>query len=294
LNISYKNHKNQNNQIISDALFDVGSGPSCITKNTILNLGLVSDIMPIKGAKSILQGDGSIMTGCIGTIQLKVGLIDTVKYTTPHCLQLFYVFDKLNHNIIIGRNLIKKCTKKYVIFPSINVILFNPSLKQFRHYNKIENSSMSLNNTENETNQCFKNNNNLLINIPGTTLDTNNLDNFYENGILEYVTCDFVNNIENIISENGEFDEYIDKTRSIECPDFNELDTKFGKVRIGKTMSPEMQTTFKNYFNDYKGQLFNATSLGKTKQEAHLTLKPNVEVASMSSPKYIPLNPTMQ
>ena len=51
--------------------------------------------------------------------------------------------------------------------------------------------------------------------------------------------------------------------------------TNKGEVKVGKQISKLMEARFKKYIDDYKGNVFDATILGETKQTCHSELKPD-------------------
>ena len=122
----------------SDGLFDTGSGPTCVLYKVLEDYRLTDTIRPLSDDSTIKQGDGSIMTGCLGTVDLTISLVDTFKNSTKFIKQNFFVFKNLNHKFIIGRDCMNLGTRCYVVYPKINAILFNPTLKSVKTMNRRE------------------------------------------------------------------------------------------------------------------------------------------------------------
>ena len=76
------------------------------------------------------------MSGCKGKVKLRISLCDTSKYVTDYAVHDFFIFEKLNHKLIVGRDLSAKLMKRFMTYPHIDTILFDPSLQKVRLYNK--------------------------------------------------------------------------------------------------------------------------------------------------------------
>ena len=121
--------------VVHDALFDTGAGPTLVTTSTLKFLKLSHLIKP-KQDDGFKAGDKRPMVGNIGTIEMDIGVEDSSVYVTDRFKMVFEVFEDLNHKFIIGRNSMVKGIRKIEIFPLLNTILFNPSLKKSATYNK--------------------------------------------------------------------------------------------------------------------------------------------------------------
>ena len=97
--------------------------------------------------------------------------------------------------------------------------------------------------------------------------------------------------LSNVMTEGG-LDGLIDTTK-VTVSDTKTFTTNKGEVKVGKQISRLMEARFKKYIDDYKGNVFDATILGETKQTCHPELKPDAKPFG-TNPKYMPLNPFMQ
>ena len=292
----------------NDCLFDVGSGPSCIRKDFLVRNNIQSLIEKVPNDIYIRQGDSSTMNGLLGVINLDASLIDSLNYVTKSVIQRFFVFESLNHEIIAGRNFIKKTTRRYIIYPSLDTIIFDPTIKKVKHYNKLEiehekrlqvkNNSMT--DDKNQSNKKHIHNidfssedNEFILNVPACKFNQERFDLFFPTGVFGTLTETFMNNLEDVLSDGGIFEDDINKN-AIETAETETLSTKLGEVKVGKTMSKSMKEKFKRFLDGYQGKLFDNSELGKTKIEADIKLKENISPSDMPAPRYIPLNPTMQ
>ena len=113
------------------------------------------------------------------------------------------------------------------------------------------------------------------------------------------LTTGFLNNIEQFgetslsdILTTGGLDGTFD-TSKIQVNDTKTIETNKGKVKVGQQLSEKMCTKFQKFVNDFKGKVFDHTTLGQTKQECSPEMKPG-ESSSPTIPKYMLLNPFMQ
>ena len=96
-----------------------------------------------------------------------------------------------------------------------------------------------------------------------------------------------------IITSGGVDDDSSESVPSLSSAHTKKIHTKFGDVTVGSDLSHEMTQKFQKYLNDYRGDLFDTTSLGRTSQEASFQTK-NATESSPTTVKYLPLNPLMQ
>ena len=94
-----------------------------------------------------------------------------------------------------------------------------------------------------------------------------------------------------ILTEGG-LDGVIDN-KAIEVEDTKIIKTEKGDFQVGNQISDVMSKKFTKFINDFKGDVFNCSVLGRTKQVCHPTIHPDAPPASQSS-RYMPLNPFLQ
>ena len=97
--------------------------------------------------------------------------------------------------------------------------------------------------------------------------------------------------LEEILTAGG-LDGLIDKN-DISSVNAKIINTNKGELKVGAGISDRMEAKFKKFVDVYEGQIFDTTSLGKTKQTCHPEIKPDAKEFS-AIPKYMPLNPHMQ
>ena len=93
---------------------------------------LFSKIDKVPEGYTIHGGDTSPMSGIRGMVRLEVCLEDSNSKRTKFVLHRFVVYDRLNHPVIIGRDLIKRVATSYFTCPEFDQILLNPSIKNIR------------------------------------------------------------------------------------------------------------------------------------------------------------------
>ena len=117
----------------------------------------------------------------------------------------------------------------------------------------------------------------------------------FMNQAQEYSVNNFEDSEKTALSEvitEGGLDGLIDKTQ-ITVTETKTFISNKGEVKVGKQISRLMEARFKKFIDDYKGEVFDATVLGETKQTCHPELKPDAKPFG-ANPKYMPLNPFMQ
>ena len=137
--------KFDNRSIVKNALFDTGAGPTLVTTGTLKLLNMCHLIIK-QPSDDIRAGDKRPMKGSIGHIQLKICIEDSSASFTDPFMITFQVFDDLNHNMIVGRDSMKKSLRKFEVYPQLDVILFNPSIKTTRTWNNKAKLHSRLNN----------------------------------------------------------------------------------------------------------------------------------------------------
>ena len=88
---------------------------------------------------------------------------------------------------------------------------------------------------------------------------------------VDELTSGFLNNMEQFgetslseILTTGGLDGIFD-TKRIQVEDTKVLDTKRGKVKVGHQLSDMMCSKFKKFIDEFKGEVFDHTTLGRTK-----------------------------
>ena len=122
--------------IIYDSLYDTGSGPTNITLSTLKKWKLDDKVEYLPDDTVVNGGDQRPMEGFLGYINLKVALEDSNLNLTKYVHHRFYVFENLNHDILIGQDLMSKLCVRFIMFPSIDTLLLNPSSKCIRSFTK--------------------------------------------------------------------------------------------------------------------------------------------------------------
>ena len=309
--------------IVYDSLFDMGSGPSLVMKKCLEKWGLSKYIKHVPNDTVINGGDSSPMKGMIGYITLPVSLEDTLLNSTKSINHEFLVFENLNHDVIIGQDLMYAACSRFVCYPAIDTILINPSTKAMnsqmkkvtdqrkKAVNNIKNNiknitksspnsekipTMSIQTSNKSYIQKFDDNETYFLNVP---MSNYNKKKFTCNNVqIQGIAAKFMDNLEDsysslsdILTEGG-LDGTIDKS-TVNASDTKKLSTDKGEVTVGNTISKDMERQFSDYISNYKGNVFDSKTLGKTRQQAHLEIK--TDAPSKPPPaKYMPLNPYMR
>ena len=136
-----------------------------------------------------------------------------------------------------------------------------------------------------------------LLNIPQSKLNES-MRCLFEEKVSE-LTTGFLNNVEQYgetslsdILTTGGLDGTFD-TKNIKVEDTKIIETSKGQVKVGQQLSDNMCKKFAKFVSDFKGKVFDHTTLGQTKQECCPEMKPG-ESSTPTIPKYMPLNPFMQ
>ena len=118
-----------------------------------------------------------------------------------------------------------------------------------------------------------------MLNIPGSRTNETYIKLFSEK--VNELTTGFLNNVEQFgetsslsdVLTTGGLDGTFD-TKRIQVADTKVLETKKGKVKVGHQLSDRMCTKFMKFIDDLKSDVFDHTSLGRTKQACHPEMKP--------------------
>ena len=143
--------------------------------------------------------------------------------------------------------------------------------------------------------QKYSDSDTVLLNVPMTKFNKSNFNRYSR--VLDMACNNFMevteqeSTLEEILTAGG-LDGLIDKN-DISSVDAKIITTNKGDLKVGSSISAKMEAKFKSFVNDYTGQIFDTTSLGKTKQTCHPEIKPDAKPFS-AIPKYMPLNPFMQ
>ena len=135
----------------------------------------------------------------------------------------------------------------------------------------------------------------VLLNVPLSKFNKANFERY--SSVLDMACNNFMeiteqeSTLEEILTAGG-LDGLIEKN-DISSVDVKTINTAKGELKVGLNISERMEAKFKKFVNEYKGQIFDTTSLGKTKQTCHPEIKPDAKPFS-AIPKYMPLNPHMQ
>ena len=308
--------------IIHDSLFDTGAGPTICTLDVLRKHNLHKQIVYEPG-NEILGGDSRPMKGYVGYVKLNLALEDTTVYITDTFVMKVLVFNRLNHDFIIGQDSMNHIT--FQGYPRLNTLLLNPSLKKTASFNKKLRDFVRLNNSPNSksSSKClnvessdvmsgfhdatsrsvpkipkcqFNEKETFLLHVPKSKFSVNNFSLFSEQ--LDYCCNNFMEVVEkndsplaDILTQGG-LDGVIDN-RAIEVSDTKILKTNKGDFSVGDQMSDVMSKKFAKYIDEFKGNVFDCTVLGRTKQVCHPTIDPLAPAPSQAS-RYMPLNPFLQ
>ena len=86
--------------------------------------------------------------------------------------------------------------------------------------------------------------------------------------------------LEEILTAGG-LDGLIDKN-DISSVNAKIINTNKAELKVGSGIYDRMEANFKKFVDDYKGQIFDTTSLGKTKQTCHPEIKPDCCLLSLN------------
>ena len=349
--------------IVNNSLYDTGASLTICNEKLVKKLGLRKQV--VKNSDSpLLGGDKRPMQNYLGTVKFELQIEDSIGVMTKRREIEIHVFKDLNHDLIVGHNLMKAAQSHISIFPGLEIILFEPSHKLLAKFNKqtvtrdhlraiqnvrarvddpkvvkvcerlnaIGQTSESLikeihkldsvpdscNSDPSEKKELpstsvpevksvfrlgkpkFDDNESFILTVPGTKFKRRQFKKLQLT--LNSLTTDFMNNFEDsekedsalgkVLTEGG-FDGLIEKS-PIKVENTKIVQTKKnGPVKIGENLSEEMTKKFIKLIDDYEGNVFDTSTLGKTKQTCDPTAKPNLPQSS-SPPRYMPLNEFMR
>ena len=322
--------------VIKNSLYDTGASPSLMTVDTMKKARLAHLLRPdIQEAPK--GGDGEPMRGYCGTVTIKMSMEDSIGYVTETFNKKILIFDTLNHDFIVGQDSMRIGTRCSLQYPTLNKILFNPTSRMMKKFNKLvaEKSRSQENNNISAppaSNDPFDENSTFYLNVPYSTFNNECFDRYQPH--MQAFTEDFMNSAENssanfnssinsintvknppdppesdnkfpdnnseekhssplsnILTEGG-MDGTLD-TRNIKVSATKTIETNKGTMTVGEQLSDKMVNKFTKFVNNYEGDVFDNTTLGKTKQHCHPELKPDAKDHS-TTPKYMPLNDFMK
>ena len=299
--------------VVHNSLYDTGASVTLMKFDSLVQ-GNLKHLLIKNQDEGILGGDQKPLVGYRGYIQIDTAIEDSVGFITETKRRNILIFDNLNHDFIVGRDIMN--TFRHVSeFPMLNKVLINPTSRMDKKLNKVVAEKIrTLNNLgKAAADNKYGDNSTFYLNVPYSTFNNVALDRYQD---LVHGFCDEfmksseenekftkirnrVNNVEidsdsplaNVLTEGG-LDGTLD-TRNITVSQTKLLETKKGKVTIGAKISKEMESKLKNFIDDYKGKVFDNSTLGKTKQVCHPEIKPDAKEFS-ATPKYMPLNTFMK
>ena len=274
--------------------------------------------------------DSTTMDGFIGSLYMNMQLEDTIGVLTNEFKIECMVYDKLNHDFIIGQDSMITGTNSFVIFPGIDVILFNATSRMFKKMSATSRDNVRANNNIRKrvhstelkekvdrlnnvvapsapkispsvkvSKTKFDDDESFYLTVPSSKINKRNFKMF--SSTVQNITCNFMDKMENaneqeaalsnILTEGG-LDGLIDNN-SITATGTKILETKKGQIKVGEQLSEFTCKNLANYVNNFAGKVFDTSTLGKTTHECHPELKDDLG-PDTSPPKYMPLNEFMQ
>ena len=315
--------------VAHNSLYDTGASPTLMTFDCMKQANL-GHLLTIPGNNdTFFGGDSEPMVGFRGFITIDMAIQDSIGYITNKFRKRILVFNKLNHDFIVGHDSMKIGTRWANQYPTLNKILINATIRMTRKFNQMvvdqEKQRARINAVSSEGDlsqpQMFSESSTFFLNIPNSTFNnvalaryepliqrfTKNFMEVAENYDAQQQKINAVNSVSdsygttpefdkdsplaNVLTEGG-LDGMIDH-RNIRVSDTKDLKTSKGTVVVGGQLSDKMTTTFKNFVDNYKGDIFDNTTLGKTKQVCHPEVKADAKPHSTTS-KYMPLNTFMK
>ena len=303
-------------EIVHDALFDTGASVTICTKELLVKLGLDHQIIYKEDDKPVYGADKTPMKGCIGYLELDIAIEDTLKRFTDRFIQRILVYQNLNHDLVIGRNAMRNGIRWYATWPELDIMLINPTINLIKNINAQKRDQVRVaNNIKKQVESQPKtiidwkvveydsDLQNFKFKAPGMIMNGKKFEKYKD--IVERLTCNFMEQAEKLgdaenkddspLSEvitTGGFDGLLE-TSEISVSDTKEVKTNKGVFRVGAQLSDFMTDKFKKFVDNFKGNVFDTTELGKMEQVAHPELKKGAK-ANSGPPRYMPLNPYMQ
>ena len=187
--------------IVRNSLYDTGASPTLITFDAMKDAGLGHLLVPSSG-KGTLGGDQTPMLGFRGHIEIKMAVEDSVGYITDSCSKRILVFDKLNHDFIVGQDFMRIGTRHSSLYPTLGKILINPTNKQTKKFNKLVNEQIrSSKNVNNVAIDQFSEDNTFFLNVPCSTFNNVAMER-YEGVISLFMEAFMVNAEESFSAQN--------------------------------------------------------------------------------------------
>ena len=308
-------------QKIERAMYDNGANVTALDIDTFRKLenqfSVPIELNSSKKGSTVKQGDGSDMEGLLGTASLVLTLSDSMGYAVKPFKQEFLVFKKLNHPVIIGRNAMQKYAFKVIEYPQTSSMLINPSYRRIKKADQLFQISQDT--------VCHDSDNICQISSPISTdsksenkIDSENLGvakvsvpkNIYDRSFEDWKKdIEHIHTFEDrCIFEPKNKPEY--GLMVLDCIDEDEdsasvnssfknlesdtvcLETRQGKVRVGKDLPKSLQSEVKQFFDSYKGSLFDLDSVGRTPNHSvKIKLKKGLSSEDIPPVRYIPLGP---
>ena len=295
--------------VVHNSLYDTGASVSLMKFDSLVE-GKLKHLMIKNRSEGILGGDQKPLVGYRGYIQIDSAIEDSIGEITEIKRRTILIFDNLNHDFIVGRDIMN--TFRHVSeFPMLNKVLINPTARMDKKFNKVVAEKLrTINNLEKvAASDKYGENSTFFLNVPYSTFNNVALER-YQDLVHEFCN-EFLQNSEssekmlklnnigidsdsplaNVLTEGG-LDGTLD-TRNITVSQTKLLETTKGKVTIGAKISKEMEAKLKGFIDDYKGKVFDNSTLGKTKQVCHPEIKEDAKPFP-STPKYMPLNTFMK
>ena len=296
--------------VVHNSLYDTGASVTLMTADCMKKANLQSKLVKNQN-KGILGGDQKPLVGYRGYIPISISIEDSTGNITDSFTKNILVFDKLNHDFIVGRD-VMNTFRQVSEFPMLNKILINPTNRMVKKFSKIVADKLrSINNVQ--TFDKYGDDSTFYLQVPNTTFNNVAFDRYQ---FLAQGFCDeFMSSVEkaetkssvapgvnnvtmesdsplaDVLTEGG-LDGTLD-TRNITVSQTKLIQTSKGAVSVGSAISSEMEAKLKNFIDNHKGEVFNNKTLGKTKQVCHPVLKPDAQDFT-ATPKYMPLNTFMK
>ena len=316
--------------VAHNSLYDSGATPTLMTVDCMKRANLAHLLTVPKGKDGTFGGDGEPMIGYRGYVTVEMCVEDSIGYITDKFKKKILVFDCLNHDFIVGHDSMKIGTRWSNLYPTLEKVLINATIRMTRKFNQMvidqERQRSRVNNVSSEGDlsvpQMFSDASTFFLNVPCSTFNNVALEKYlpiiqkftenfmnvaecFDNKLKSVNSIRSVNSVENepqldeetdspltnVLTEGG-LDGTLDN-RNIKVSDTKELITSKGTIVVGGQLSDAMTKTFKNYIENYKGDVFDNKTLGKTKQTCNPELKPDAKPLSTTS-KYMPLNTFMK
>ena len=305
--------------VISNSLFDTGASVTIMTLDMLKRMNLEHAL--VRDNSPVLAGDKTVMKGRIGYITVDFAMEDSMKYKTDDFTLKVLIYVGLNNDFVIGRDAMKIGVRSFFCIPDQDMLVFNPTIKIIRALQerrrditrtsqvprlmpKIVESSESVDNivpvsVNKSTYQPpkFDDTESFMLNVPLAKTNETNAIMFAEK--LNEITTEFMNNVEQFgetslsdVLTTGGLDGTLD-TEKVKISDTKLIQSNKGPVKVGAQLSEGMCKRFNKFVDNYKGKVFDHTTLGATAQVCHPEIKEGHKT-TCTTPKYMPLNPFMR